>query len=232
MLVLKVLASGSKGNCYLLTYDKQTLILDCGVGIKEIKKGLEFDISRVAGVIVSHGHKDHSLSVEEFRKMGIPIFAPYELGNVKKSHIRMGNFDITAFDLPHNGTWNNGFLIKVGGQKVLYMTDFMFCDYVFKKQKVNHILIECNYQSKYVERELVNYEHKIRGHCELNTCKECIEANATNELRTVLLLHMSFQTCDFEECITEVKKVVKNGVYVDYARKGLKMELSDNRCPF
>lgn len=232
MLTVKVLASGSKGNCYLLAYNNQTIILDCGIGIKEIKKGLDFDVSKVVGVIVSHEHKDHSLSVEDIRNMGIPIFAPYELGNVKKSHIRMGNFDITAFDLPHNGTWNNGFLIKVGGQKVLYMTDFMFCDYVFKKQKVNHILIECNYQSKYVERELVNYEHKIRGHCELNTCKECIEANATNELRTVLLLHMSFQTCDFEECITEVKKVVKNGVYVDYARKGLEMELSDNRCPF
>lgn len=232
MLTLKVLGSSSKGNCYLLTYNNQILILDCGIGIKEIKKGLNFNISNVAGVLVSHGHKDHCLSIEDFRNMGIPIFAPYELGSVKKSHIKIGNFDISTFDLPHNGTWNNGFLIKVGGQKILYMTDFEYCEYVFKKQKVNHILIECNYQGKYVERELVNYEHKVRGHCELNTCRDFIQTNATNELRSVLLLHMGTETCDFEECVTVVKKVVQNDVYVDYARKGLKMELRENKCPF
>lgn len=232
MLTVKVLASGSKGNCYLLTYNNQTLILDCGIGIKEIKKGLDFDVSKVVGVIVSHEHKDHSLSMEDMRNMGIPIFAPYKLGSVKKSHIRMGNFDITTFDLPHDGVWNNGFLIKVGSQKILYMTDFEYCEYVFKKQKVNHILIECNYQSKYVERELVNYEHKVRGHCELNTCRDFIKANATDGLRSVLLLHMGMETCDFEECVTEIEKAVKSDVYVDYARKGLEMELSDNKCPF
>lgn len=231
MLTLKVLGSSSKGNCYLLTYNNETLILDCGIGIREIKKGLNFNVSNVAGVLVSHGHKDHCLSIEDFRNMGIPIFAPYEMGNVKKAHIRIGNFEITAFDLPHNGIWNNGFLIMVGGQKILYMTDFEYCRYVFKKQKVDHILIECNYQKEYVERNLANYEHKIRGHCELGTCLGFIKENITDNLRTVLLLHMGGETCEPEECVNEIGKVAKDA-YVDYARKGLEIKLKKDLCPF
>ena len=57
---LKVLSSGSQGNCYLLESNGETLILDCGIPIKEIKKGLDFDISKVVGVCVSHGHLDHA----------------------------------------------------------------------------------------------------------------------------------------------------------------------------
>lgn len=53
---LKVLSSGSHGNCYLLSTENETLILDCGMPIKEIKKGLNFDLRRVSGVVVTHSH--------------------------------------------------------------------------------------------------------------------------------------------------------------------------------
>lgn len=49
---LKCIATGSTGNCYLLTSDSgETLILDCGIPIKEIKKGLNWNIKDVVGVI-------------------------------------------------------------------------------------------------------------------------------------------------------------------------------------
>nr|DAR48661.1 MAG TPA: YycJ-like MBL-fold protein [Bacteriophage sp.] len=54
---LKCLGSSSSGNCYLLTSESgETLILDCGIPIKEIKKGLDWDIRGIAGVIISHTH--------------------------------------------------------------------------------------------------------------------------------------------------------------------------------
>ena len=54
---LKCIATGSIGNCYILESSTgEKLILDCGVGIKEIKKGLNWDIRGVSGVIVSHAH--------------------------------------------------------------------------------------------------------------------------------------------------------------------------------
>lgn len=54
---LKCLGSSSTGNCYPLTSDsRETLILDCGIPIKEIKKGLNWNIRGISGVIISHSH--------------------------------------------------------------------------------------------------------------------------------------------------------------------------------
>jgi len=54
---LTCLGSSSAGNCYLLQADNgETLILDCGIPIKEIKKGLNWDIRGIKGVIISHTH--------------------------------------------------------------------------------------------------------------------------------------------------------------------------------
>lgn len=53
---LKCLASGSSGNCYLLSSDTENLILDCGISIMEIKKALDFDLGGIVGVVVTHAH--------------------------------------------------------------------------------------------------------------------------------------------------------------------------------
>lgn len=35
-MILRCLGSSSAGNCYLLSSEKETLILDCGIPIKEV----------------------------------------------------------------------------------------------------------------------------------------------------------------------------------------------------
>ena len=56
-MTLKCIGSGSTGNCYLLTSNSvETLILDCGIPIKEIKKGLNWNIRGIQGVIITHAH--------------------------------------------------------------------------------------------------------------------------------------------------------------------------------
>lgn len=215
------MGSGSSGNCYLLSTKKQTLILDCGISIKEIKKGLDFDVSRVVGVLVDHAHNDHSKALLDVERMGIPVFAPYR--NPKKQNkVRLGEFEVLAFDLPHNGVPNYGFLINVGDQKLLYMTDFEYCPYTFKKQHINHMLIECNYQNKYINTEIANYEHKLRGHCELEVCKEIVKINRTADLRTVILCHLGFGANE-DECKREIKLVAGCPVYV--AERNVEVEL-------
>ena len=49
---LKCIATGSTGNCYALTSNSgETLILDCGIPIKGIKKGLNWNVKDVVGVL-------------------------------------------------------------------------------------------------------------------------------------------------------------------------------------
>ena len=230
---IKCLGSGSSGNCYLLTADnRETIILDAGIGLKEIKRGLDYDLKRILGVLVTHSHLDHAKSVADFERMGISVFKPYDETKGCPLKIKYGNFDIQAFKLPHNGTPNYGYYIKVDGQRILYLTDFEYCPYVFVKQKINHFLIECNYQQELVDRDLPNYEHKIRGHCSLDTCKEFIKANATESLQTVSLCHLGQGTTEPEGCVAEVQKIVPSA-NVEVARAGLVVSLRNmDECPF
>lgn len=54
---VKCLGTGSKGNCYALT-DKSgnILLLDCGIPLKEIKIGIDFQVSKIVGCLVTHSH--------------------------------------------------------------------------------------------------------------------------------------------------------------------------------
>lgn len=66
-MFLRTIGTGSSGNCHLLTASNgETLILDCGIPIKEIKKGLNWNIKDVVGVLCTHKHLDHSESIKDF----------------------------------------------------------------------------------------------------------------------------------------------------------------------
>ena len=146
MLKFQCLGTGSKGNCYILEMDSGTLIIDCGVSIKKIKQALNYNISNVAGVIVSHWHKDHFKSLKDLECMGLRTFTPNKDERIGKF---LGKFYIDRFELPHDETENYGFYIKVGGKTILYLTDFEYCKYRFDTLKPDYIFVECNYQVEY-----------------------------------------------------------------------------------
>lgn len=246
--MLKTIATGSSGNSYALMNNKEILLIDLGVSEKVIKKAIDFRISDVVGALVSHGHSDHKKSVKDFENMGIPVFShkdmeiDFEGEHEERKHIRYGNFDINAFALTDkNGKFmhtNNdgsecpcyGFLIEHEGMgKLLYITDTELVKWRFSG--INHILISCNYQKKYIS-DSAKRNHVLRGHMELETVKEFIKSNKSNALRTVILCHLSGDSCNAEECLAEVQNVVGEGVNVVVANKGLEVELKESRCPF
>ena len=71
--------SGSSGNCYLLFTDTDCLMIDCGVGIRTLKKhfnqyGIKLD--HVKHIILTHDHADHVKSVGSLSgDCHIPVFA-------------------------------------------------------------------------------------------------------------------------------------------------------------
>lgn len=178
--------------------------------------------------------------------MGIPVFAPYKEmylhihGKFSDRVIYEGNsnFGITAVPMTNlNGNFTHtnadgsecpcyGFLITHPGMgQMLYITDTEFCKWRFKD--INHILISCNYQSKYITDDDAKRNHVLKGHMELETVKEFVKANKSNALRNVILCHLSRENANAEEMVAEVQKVTGMGVNVDYARPGLQIELSE-----
>lgn len=55
-MLLKVCNSTSKGNGYAIQCDSEILIVECGCPLIDIKKMIDFQISKVVGCIISHEH--------------------------------------------------------------------------------------------------------------------------------------------------------------------------------
>lgn len=163
--------------------------------------------------------------------MGIPVFKPYDETIACPLKIRYGNFGIQAFKVPHDGVPCYGFYITVAGHRILYATDFEYLPCSFKNVRLTDMIVECNHQKELVDKGQAKYSHQIKGHCSLDTLIEkVIRENMTSDLRTVILCHMSGDSCNAEECLSEVQKAVGEGVNVVVAHKGLEVEFS--KYPF
>ena len=53
---LQVLGSSSAGNGYIIGNDNEVIVIEAGIKLKEIKKALDFNISKIRGVLISHEH--------------------------------------------------------------------------------------------------------------------------------------------------------------------------------
>lgn len=225
---LKCISTGSSGNCYLLQADNgETLILDCGIGIKEIKKGLDWNIKDVAGVLCTHKHLDHSKSLGNFKKMSIPVFAPYQRNYNKKNY---GGFTIYPFPLQTlDGNWTHtdangepcpifGFLIthpEMG--KMLYITD---CELIkWKFNDINHVLLGVNYDKDLVDTDNPKANHVFRGHLSIDTACDFVKANDSDSLQNVIMCHLSNENADKDSFIAKMKNAV-NVANVDVAEQG------------
>lgn len=246
---LKCLGSSSAGNCYLLTSNSgETLILDCGVPISEIKKGLNWNIKNVVGCVVTHRHIDHSKSVYDLRKIGIKVATPY-LANDVYSLVRLyfdhTRFRVIAFELAtKDGKWTHtnadgsecpcyGYVIshpEMG--KLLYVTDTEFVKWRF--DDLNHILLGVNYDKNMVDiSNTAKASHVLRGHMSIDTACKFVEANySPDDVLNVIMCHLSEENADKDNFIEQMKKVAC-GANVDVAVAGKSWYLKNySECPF
>lgn len=240
---LKCIATGSTGNCYTLTSDSgETLILDCGILIKEIKKGLDWNVKDVMGVLCTHKHLDHSKSVADIRNMGIRVFNPTL--DIFLDVVHFGDFTIRPFDLTTvDGRWTHtnadgsecpcyGFLIthpEMG--KMLYITDTELIKWRFKD--INHILLGVNYGKDLIDRDNTGKaNHVFRGHLSIDTACDFVKANYSDSLQNVIMCHLSSENADSDSFIEKMKKVAC-GANVDVAVAGKSWDLKNpSECPF
>lgn len=229
---LKVLGSGSSGNCYLLKGDKETLIIECGISYKEILKGLNFNLSNVVGCLVSHEHKDHCKAVNGLIKNGINIygsdrtFAGIEFKDITKSHriksikaldqFKIGEFIILPFDTQHDSNEPLGFVIthKEMGT-LLFATDTYYIQYKFKG--INHILVECNYSMDILAEKDLPKSLKtrvIKSHFELDNVKEFLRAINLSTVKEIMLIHLSDSNSNAAEFKDSIERLTGKPTYI------------------
>lgn len=221
---LKVLGSGSKGNCYILESDTEALIIEAGVPFREVKVALGFNVRKIVGVLAGHCHKDHSGYIDQHKGI-CPIYKPYE---VMTPYERFGNFFIKAFSLVHDVECYGFYIEHPDIGSLIYASDTEYIKYRFKN--INHILVEANFSDDLIDNEAINREHVLRGHMSLQTALDFISTNDNPTLRNVVLLHLSDKNADSAQFLQKTKETIKYGADCYIAEKGLEVDL--NLCPF
>lgn len=244
-MILKILGSSSSGNCYILDNGIEALIIECGIRFSDVLITMDYDLSRVAGAIVSHEHGDHAKYISDFLNRYIPVYA--SKGTAKavkdvekirclepKTEVKIGSFKVLPFPVIHDAAEPFGFLInhKETGN-VLFATDTKMLNYKF--QDLNNILIECNYSDEIMtENYLKGYLPDVvmkrtrESHMSL---KHCIDALASNDIKAVnniVLIHLSPGNSNASEFKSVVEKETGKAVHI--AEKGMNIEF--NKTPF
>lgn len=168
-------------------------------------------------------------------------------GVPEKKWFQCGEFKMMGFYVPHDGCPNFAYIIyHPESGYILYATDMMLISKVdenymvrkenglpvlwsFKNLRLNHMVIEVNYDLEDLPDKGEKESHVGYGHHSLQACKRFIEDNKTLDLRTVTLVHLSDDT-NPNKVLKEIKEVAGDRVEVNVAVPGL--EVAFKRFPF
>ncbi len=219
------MASSSRGNCYRVSDGRTPLLLEAGIPFSEIRRGLDFQTSVLAGCLVSHEHGDHAKAVQDVLKAGIDLYTSHgtaealgltghRLHEIRaKEAFRIGSWRVLPFPTIHDATEPLGFLLASGEERLLFATDTAYLENRFAG--LTHIMLEVDYDlailKRNVESGLVDREVKrrvLKSHMSLEHAKQFLKANDLSRIRTVWLLHLSEENSDAAQFKRAIQAIV------------------------
>ena len=146
---VSVLASGSRGNCALISSSTTRILVDAGLSGRETCKRLKEvgeRVDEIAAVLITHEHSDHVAGLERLaKKFKIPVYLTEathhtwnramrdEAGQApelpKCEHFwagrsfRIGDIEVSPFTIPHDAADPVGFTFRAEGIKIGFATD-------------------------------------------------------------------------------------------------------------
>lgn len=216
------LASGSSGNCYYLYTERTGVLLDLGIGLRNLRKCFKeygLSLSNVHYILVTHDHADHIKSVGSLsEKMDIPVYATrlvhsgidknycvkHKVGNDKRRFVeknapfQLGDFSVTAFNVPHDSSENVGYVIRHKDTVFCLLTDVGHQTEEMQAviQEADYLVIEANYDEGMLETGPYPAYLKARiksgnGHLSNDMCAKMIAEWKSERLKRVWLCHIS-----------------------------------------
>lgn len=231
MIDVEVLATGSKGNCYLLTSGETRILLDCGIAYKKTLKLLDFKLP--TAVLVTHEHQDHAKAAEDFIKHGVDVYmttgTAMALGLEENHRLHLiengANFKVGecvsfAFEVTHDAAEPVNFIVNDGEDQILYVTDTGKISNKF--DGLTKILIETNFDHETLRRsKKLDFRQTIRihdNHLAIDSVTKYLEEIDLSECKEIYLIHISARHGDGEEFKNLIQKVVGDNIKVIVAK--------------
>lgn len=231
---LTCVGSGSEmGNAYVLEQNGSRLILDIGRPWRELVKACEYDVLSINAVLITHEHGDHTKYMKDLKTAGIPIFSngsvkekfPYVRVLPKARSADVGGWKVIPFEVPHTNSdgsdcQNYAYLIEKSGERLLYLTDWMYCPYNLSRFGINHFLIAINYTELEEEDEDSKIRHVVKGHSSIDTAIEFLKVSMTDACKNIIACHLSQRNACQKRILFDLVEIAPETVNVAIARKG------------
>ena len=129
---IKVFASGSGGNCMLLSERDTHILIDAGISMRRLQQSLRaagLEIQDIGGVLITHEHSDHVSGLKTLLKYhDLPLFTPHTVAArlcgilpdaedyihiiVPGEAFHLGAVSVRAFHTPHDTDESVGYRVE------------------------------------------------------------------------------------------------------------------------
>ncbi|MCR5372881.1 MAG: MBL fold metallo-hydrolase [Solobacterium sp.] len=203
-MIFDLLASGSRGNAFLLRDEAMCVLIDCGGTRRWLLQCLKekgVSLKEIDALLVTHDHTDHVSQISLFKD--IPVWSPVDLSvptvPVRADHpFLLGHLSVYPLALSHDAEATVGYIIENGTEKLVYVTDtgYVKDGYLSLMRGADYIVLESNHDPDllmhtgrpyYVKRRILS----DAGHlCNEDAC-EVLDAVVTPRTRMIILAHIS-----------------------------------------
>ena len=212
-----VFASGSSGNCLLLSSGDTHILIDAGISMRRVEAALAqtgHTIREIGGVLITHEHSDHISGLKMLLKYHrVPVYAPRTVAArlrgmlpeidgclrvipVGESFL-LGQVFVRAFHTPHDTDESVGY--RVEGDGVFALATDMGCvtdevldglmgaDTVLIEANHDEEMLRCGAYPVYLKRRILS-EH---GHLSNDACALLAQQLARSGTERIILGHLS-----------------------------------------
>lgn len=249
-------ASGSSGNCYLVSGGETALLVDAGISGKRIFEGLEYTgttLAQLGAVLITHEHIDHvkSLPILTRKAPNIKAYAnaatwariDRNVAEEKKAtfvtgrDFHIGDILVRPFAIPHDAAEPVGFSFYAGTRQISILTDVgCITDPIFEEiADADLLVLEANHEVEVLQMCGYPYQTKRRilsdkGHLSNATAGKCIckLMEARDKGRRILLGHLSSQNNEPELARMTITNILQEEEI--YIGDRLKMDVMLRDC--
>ncbi len=214
------LCSGSKGNCFVIKNNEDFIIIDCGSTKKYLVQCFEtltLDYKRASALLLTHSHKDHCSQLKMFDNVAKYTMIDNAFINCNKLNayekILINDFEILPIPLSHDCLNTIGFVIKVGEERLVYITDTGYIssdDYIYLRG-ADYYVFESNHDIEMLMNTSRPHFTKSRiygdsGHLCNEDCASALCKLVTENTKEIILAHISDQANTYELAFDVNKK--------------------------